>query len=107
MNPPTPELALTCGTFNAGVMLAGHLTIRISSALHHESFVHMSARGRRGPSGPPGYSPLSVVQLHISAVNAICIIKAQPSTASYKQPQLGTTLFNFCYVFSCCFLPFV
>ena len=79
--PSPPELALTYGTYNAGVMLAGHLTICIS-ALHHQSFVHLSARGRRGTSGLLGYSPVSVVQLHISAVNAICIMKTQPLVIS-------------------------
>ena len=59
--------------------------------------MHLSAiEGvRRGPNGPPGNSPVSVVQLHISAVNAIYIMKNENTTAGYKQPQLGTTVFNF------------
>ena len=37
-------------------MLTGHLAIRVS-ALHHESFVQLSVRGRRGPSGPDWVLP--------------------------------------------------
>ena len=63
-------------------MLAGHLTIHLTSRLNHESFMHLSARGRCGPSGPTRYSRDSVLQYHISAVDAICIMKAQPLVIS-------------------------
>ena len=80
MSPPSPKLALTYGTFNPGIMLSGHLTTRISALC-----ICRRERGANpAPPPPPGYSPVSVVPLHISAVNAICIMKAQPPVISNR-----------------------